>query len=225
MSASGNLPKTEDPKIPFGIQDSITLANFIFTELDSIIGDYIIDLLKNDWPFVEKKVSRLSANIFKPKNFIDSIAVEYVEKKISWADAHLKSAIVYLRRDDIDNHLKHMKTLIYQYPNLKDYSSALKYFYERNNINPEDFTAKRIGIIALNNKNYDDAITYLNRSIQTNPEDAQVLNSLAQAYVNKKDFKKAKDAIAKCLAVDPHFPGGRNLEQQTLDSIRVYSRD
>ena len=214
MEKSGNLPKAEEPKIPFVIQDSLTVANFMFTDLDSTIGNGIITLLKNDWPFTEKGNSQSTKNLFKPKNFIDSIAVEYIEKKISWADAHTNAAITYLKRDDMNNHLKHMDILIYQYPVLKDYNTALKYLYEKNKIDPRDFTEKRIGAIALYNKKYDDAIYYLSKSLQTDSGDTQVLYNLAAAYFQKNDFKAALNKINKSLNIDPNYPGANNLKRQ-----------
>ena len=140
--------------------------------------------------------------------------MEYIEKKISWADAHTNAAITYLKRDDMNNHLKHMDILIYQYPVLKDYNTALKYLYEKNKIDPRDFTEKRIGAIALYNKKYDDAIYYLSKTLQTDSGDTQVLYNLAAAYFQKNDFKAALNKINKCLNIDPNYPGANNLKRQ-----------
>ena len=52
MEQSNQLPKSEKANLSDNVQDSITCANFHFTELDSIIGDFRIKILKNDWPFV-----------------------------------------------------------------------------------------------------------------------------------------------------------------------------
>ena len=48
MVKSGFLPKYEKPEIPFAVQDSITCAGFMFTQLDSLIGNDVIKMLKSD---------------------------------------------------------------------------------------------------------------------------------------------------------------------------------
>jgi tetratricopeptide (TPR) repeat protein len=221
MAESRNLPKTEDPKVEFNKQDSITCSEFVFSDLDSIIGNNIITLLKNDWPFTIKRKTQLTRSLFKINNFLDSIALEYIEGKISWADAHLNAAIGYLRRDDIKAHIRQMDILIYQYPALKDYNSALKYFYENKKINPGDFTLRRVGLIEVLNKNFDKGIDHLNKIYQSNPNDTEVLYNLAIAYLNKKDFQNALNKINETLHINSDYPGAGNLKRQLVDSLRV----
>jgi len=55
MEQSNYLPGSEPANLFDDEQDSITVANFNFTKLDSIISDFRIKLLKNDWPFVNKE--------------------------------------------------------------------------------------------------------------------------------------------------------------------------
>lgn len=218
MEKSGYLPKTEKSVIPFDEQDSLTKANFMFSNLDSVIGNNTITLLKNDWPFTERKANRLTANLFGPQNFIDSIALEFIENKFTWADAHIKAAMAYLRKDDIAEHLKQMNILIYQYPVLRDYNTTLKYLYEKNKIDPNDFTERRIGMIALYNHQYDDAIHFLTISLQSNSKDIQVLYNLAVAYYEQKNFKEALITLKKCLKINADYPEASNLKQQLIQN-------
>jgi tetratricopeptide (TPR) repeat protein len=220
MQENGNIPGTEDAAVAFNLQDSVTRVDYMFTDLDSVIGNYSIILLKNAWPFVKRRDSQISKNIFIQSNFIDSIALEVIEKKISWSDAHLNASIQYLKRDDIKNHIKHMNILVYQYPFLKDYNTALRYFYERNKLNPGDFTLKKMGIISLYNKNYDDAIRYLTQSNQSDSSDIQVLYNLALAYKGKQDFKSALVTINKCLNIDPDHAEAIRLKNQLKNMMQ-----
>ncbi len=57
MAKEGYLPKTENAEVPFDEQDSLTRADFVFTRLDSSIGNDNITLLKNNWPYVKKSKS------------------------------------------------------------------------------------------------------------------------------------------------------------------------
>jgi tetratricopeptide (TPR) repeat protein len=226
MERLGYLPKTENAKIQFGEQDSLTCANFVFTKLDSVIGNYGIALLKNNWPY--QKESRLMSNfqqkdfidLLHPKNFIDSIALYKTEGKLSWTGAHLLAAKTYLRRDDIKKYLEYINALLYQYPILKDYNSLITYFYYRNELDLSDYNAKRVGIIQLHREKFDDAIKYLREAYNSNPKDPLVLYNLSLAYSKKKDLKTAQTIINKCLNVNPNYPGANNLKRQISNLLK-----
>ena len=238
MEQSGYLPKNEKPQIPFSAQDSLTRIDFTFSDLDSTIGNCRILLLQNDWPFIEKWQKKPTKVLFNPKNFLDSIAADFMINKISWADAHLNTALTYLKRNDIGGYLKHMDILIYQYPivveyydqvsltllQMQLYDTALKYLSARYNIEPNDYSAKWLGNIALYKGNIDEAINYLNKSYELNSKDAQVLYNLSGAYSQKKAYEAALNTINKCLSIDPNYPQANNLKQQLTQAVINQSR-
>jgi lysophospholipase L1-like esterase len=226
MEKEGYLPKTENSKIPFGEQDSLTRANFMFTKLDSIIGNDGITILKNNWPYV-KKSKLMSAfqekdfvNLLQPKDFIDSLAMYKIESKVSWADAHLMGATYYLRKDDIKEYLYYMNVMIYQYPSLRDLDGALRYFYEKKELDLADYTPTRKGLMALYIGKFDNAIKYLTEANSSDPKNPTVLYNLSLAYSKKKDFKRALAIINKCLVVKPHYLEAVNLKQQILNKLK-----
>lgn len=226
MEKMGYLPKTGDTKIACSEPDSLTCANFMFTKLDSVIGNYSITLLKNNWPY---KINNRAMSNFKqedfisllhPKDLIDSIALYKIEGKVSWTGAHLLAASTYLKRDDISKYFEHINVLLYQYSILKDYNSLITYFYYRNELDLSDYTAKRVGIIQLYREKFDDAIKYLNEAYNSNPKDPQVLYNLSLAFSKKKDLKTAQTIINKCLNVNPNYPGANNLKRQISDRLK-----
>ncbi|NWF88826.1 MAG: tetratricopeptide repeat protein [Ignavibacteriaceae bacterium] len=235
MSQNGFLPKNEKPKISFSEQDRITRQNFVFSDLDSTIGNCRILLLANDWPFIDKSQRKPTELLFTPKNFLDSIAFRFMMNKITWADAHVAAANRYLALNNITGFLKHMDILIYQYPIVVEYydqvslalmerelfDPALKYLQARYKIEPNDYSTKWLGNIALYKGDYDNAISFLSKSLDLNSNDAQVLYNLAGAYAQKKIYNMALNTINKCLAVDPNYPQANNLKQQL---IRVVNR-
>jgi tetratricopeptide (TPR) repeat protein len=226
MEKEGYLPKKENAQIPFNEQDSLTCANFMFTKLDSIIGNYGVTILKENWPY--KKKSKMMSefqqkdfvNLLHPKDFIDSLAMFKIESKVSWADAHFIGATYYLRRDDIKEYLKYMNVLIYQYPSLLDLDGALRYYYEKKELDLADYTPKRNGLMALYIGKFDNAIKYLSEAFRSNPKDPLILYSLSLAYSKKRDFKTAFSFIDKCLIADPNYPEANNLKKQILDQIK-----
>ncbi len=229
MEKNGDLPKKEKAKIPFSEQDSLTRANFMFTKLDSIIGNDGITILKDNWPYKKsKEMSKFQQkdfdNLLQPKDFIDSLAMFKIEDKVSWADAHLIGATYYLRRDDIKEYLKYMNVLIYQYPGLKDLDGALRYFYEKNELNLADYTPKRDGLMALYIGNFDNAIKYLTEANKSDPKDSSVLYNLSLAYSKKKDFKTALELVNKCLIIDPKYPEANDLKRKILNQVKASTK-
>ncbi len=226
MEKEGYLPKTENAKIPFSEQDSTTRANFMFTKLDSIIGNDGITILKDNWPY-KKKSKEMSkfqekdfVNLLRPKDFIDSLAMYKIESKVSWADAHFIGATYYLRRDDIKEYLNYMNVLIYQYPALKDLDGALRYYYEKKELNLADYTPKRNGLMALYIGKFDNAINYLTKAYKSNPQDPLVLYNLSLAYSKKKNLDLALELINKCLVIKPDYPEASSLKQQLLNRAK-----
>jgi tetratricopeptide (TPR) repeat protein len=224
MEKEGFLPKTENSKIPFGEQDSLTRAHFAFTKLDSIIGNDDITLLKNNWPYVKqsKAMSEFQekdfVDLLQPKDLTDSIAMYKIEGRISWTDAHLLAAATNLKRDNIKDYLKHVNVLLYQYPALKDFNTLLTYFYHKQKIDLSDYTPKRVGIIQLNMGKYDDAIKYLTEAYKSTPHDPTVLYNLSLAYSKRNDFKPALAIINECLSADSNYPGAKELKRQILNN-------
>jgi len=226
IEKKGYLPKTEKAKIPFNEQDSLTLANFVFTKLDSVMGNDYVRLLKIDWPYVKQRVAISEFqpsdfhNLFQPNDFIDSVAMIRIQNKVSWIEAHLIAATYYLRRDDVKEYLKYINVLIYQYPNLRDIDFTLKYFYEQKKINLADYTPKRNGLMALYIGNFDNAIKHLSEAYKSNPKDPLVLYNLSLAFSKKKDFNSALTMINECLIINKKYPEAFDLKQQILKQLK-----
>jgi lysophospholipase L1-like esterase len=225
------LPKNQKAILPFSVQDSLTRVNFVFSDLDSLIGNSRILLLKNDWPFVGKSQKKSRDILFQPKNYLDSLNLQVViNNKLSWANAHLTLAEHYLKKNNISEFLKHMDILIYQYPIVVEYYDrtsliliqkqlydiALKYLDARYKIEPSDYSAKWIGNIALFKGDNEEAINYLIKSAQLNAKDAQVFYNLAGAYVSKKDYTSALNNINRCLSIEPNYAQAVNLKKQLM---------
>ncbi|MCB9247260.1 MAG: tetratricopeptide repeat protein [Ignavibacteriales bacterium] len=217
MEKNGYLPKTENAKIQFDEQDNLTKSNFVFTKLDSVIGNYNITLLKRNWPYV--KNSRVITefqhkdflNMLQPKDLNDSIAVYKIEG-LSWTDSHLLAAKSYLTRDDIKSYMGHINTLLYQYPVLKDFNTLITYFYNQKKLDLADYTPKRIGIIMLYLERYDESIKYLSNALKSNPNNPLIMYNLSYAYSKINNFESAKTYIIKCLEVDQNYPKAKALK-------------
>ena len=235
MLAENYLPISSNISATSLEQDSFVKTNYDFTELDSTIGRYRITILKNDWPFVMNPgSSRDVLKKLKIKTYSDSLAMMVLENKIPWEKAHRNLSSRFLAKGDIDNYLKEMDNIIFQYPFIYDYyemvsnnllerkmfDKALIYLEKYDNLTPTAFAAKWIGIIELSKNNVNKSIKYFEKSIKLNSFDDQVYFNLAGAYSIKKDYQKALSAIDNCLMIDPNYKGAKSLQGQLLRAVQ-----
>lgn len=209
-------------------QDSITVADYRFSKLDSVIADYKIKQLKNDWPFINRQNKLSNEKLLIPKTHIDSLAYQYLVDKKVWLDIQRDAASYYLRTNQIDLFIKQMKVLTHQYPVLYELNNSAAnnllqrgftdeafYFVNRRyKLSPDAFSSKWSGIILLSKGNYTDAINYLEESLEYNSNDEQVLYNLAGAYSQIKEYKKALDIVKKTLLLKPDYEAAINLKSQ-----------
>lgn len=233
MRRTNSLPKGEPIKMTEKEQDSLTLRNFKFSKLDSVVAAYRLILLKNDWPFVDKlNVQNLSV-LIKPNDFIEKKAYELVDDQITWELAQRKTAGWYLSKGDYSAFQNQMEVLISQYPivveyydftanellKVQKYDEAYKFLYMRYKIKPDAYSTKWLGIIDLSKNKADSAIKYLEESLSFDKNDAQVLYNISGAYSYKKEYQKALDAIEKCLRIDTQFPNASQLQSQLQNAV------
>jgi tetratricopeptide (TPR) repeat protein len=225
------LPPNPVKKINDDAEDTLTKRNFIFTKLDSVIAEYRIKLLKNDWPFIDKKNSLPEKMLFKPKDFIDSTALKVVDGIIEWEEAQRNAAAYYLTKKNYASFKNQMNALIYQYPiinsyyefaaneflKLNLYDEAYSFLIRKYKFKPDAFSTKWLGIIDLSKGKNETAIKYLEESLNYDSKDSQVLYNLSGAYSRKGEYNKALDLINKCLEYNPGYNAALSLRNQLLN--------
>lgn len=226
------LPKSAPMIKNNSLQDSLTLNNYSFSELDTVIAVDRIKLLKDDWPYRNSGNKTPLYELIRPQNYLDSLAFDVVVDKLSWEKSHRLLAKRNLEKNDINGFKKEMDIVIAQYPLIVDfykitgnellqrekYDDAYPYFLKQSELKPDAFSTKWVGIINLSQKKTDSAIKYLEMSLKYNAKDPQVLFNLAGAYTYKDKYKEALKTINKCLEINPRFPSAENLKQQ-LESV------
>lgn len=234
MHKMNYLPQGVHTVIPFNKQDSITVAQFPFSDLDSTVADYRIKVLKNDWPFVQPSLNRPYSSYLHPKNYKDSIAYEIVADKMNWIKGHELLANYYLRKNNMPGYISVMNSLISQYPVIVEYydntalelikrrmyDEAYSILLRRYKVKPNEFCTKWLGNINLSKNRIAPAIKYLKESYEFNPDDTQTLYNLAGAYALNKDITDALQMINKCLSLDKNYPGAENLKNQLLTILK-----
>lgn len=228
MKKSAVLPRTVPEKYDDAVLDQMTVKNYGFSRLDSVLAAFRITALKNDWPFVRQADKKPLENIIKLNTYEDTLAFMACFEGAPWEKVHRRAAERYLRNKDIKGFQLIMDILIQKYTAISEYRTYLidnllmfrqydiayaylQKFYKKD---PDAYVFKWLGIISLNNQKFDEAVNFLNESLKMNPGDAQVLYNLSGAYVNKKDYDNAFKAVDQCLRADPSFPGAVQLKNQ-----------
>ena len=225
------LPKNSKEGLPIELQHELTSQKFVFSTFDSVVADYRIRLLKNDWPFIDPKLKKSLWEICIPKNYIDTTAVQFLLGNKSWDYNVENIADESLRRGNLNGFIEHMRVLIYQYPimvELYDKLEATALSYIKSNefgkaadvlnleyeLKPNAFCAKWLGQIELTKGNTLTAINFLEESLSYNSEDEQVMYNLSGAYALLKNYKKSYEVIAKLLAKNPNHAGANKVINQ-----------
>jgi predicted Zn-dependent protease len=191
--------------------------------------------LKSDWPYTkEKKSDEEKLKLLNMRTYSDTLAYLTGKGELSWEAAHLKLAQRQLMDKDIDSFRKEISTVTDEYPfdsypyefaaqllvNAKEFGEANYYLMRLNELKPNAYSTKWLGIIDLLNNKVDSAIGYLSKSINYNSSDAQVYYNLAGAYSIKKDYQTALQMINRCLQIEPNYSMAKNLQQQLINATR-----
>lgn len=229
MSEEKYLPVTNASVTNLSKQDSLTVANYYFSPLDSLIAEYKIRVLKNDWPYLKNQGNKKSTDeLLQPVNPIDSLAYKFVIDDEPWIEVQQQAANYYLRKGDVESYSNQMDILIYQYSVLPKFyekavnelisrnenTAALKFALKKYSYSPDAFSTKWIGIISLSKGNLDEAKKFLHESLGFNAADEQVLYNLAGVYVQEKDYKTALTYSNKAVQINPNYQAAVNLKAQ-----------
>jgi len=225
------LPDSKPKDFNNEIQDSIAVSNLNFSKLDSVLTNFKIRLIKNNWPFVKNKIYYPS--YIQLNDRIDSLAILIIENKINWINAHLSASKWYYDHGNIDQFLNEMDALIYRYPHvieyphyvsekllaLQKYDQMYGYLLKSHSIHPSAYSTKWLGIINLYNGDLQTARKFLNESLKFNKKDSRVLYNLALSYFNYNK-NSALEYTDKALEVDPNYKKAIDLRGLLIKSMK-----
>jgi len=225
------LPDTAPKYFDDKTQDILTVSNFKFSKLDSVISNFKIRLIKKNWPFEKNRI--YYPDYIKLNNRIDSLAIQFIKSEITWIDAHLLAGKWHYDHGNIDQFLKEMDALIYRYPYVIEYPDYVSekllamqkydhmygYLLKSYSINPGAFSTKWLGTIELFNGNIQAARKFLNESLKFNNRDSQILYNLALTYYNMNKTI-ALEFVDKAIAVEPDYKKAVELREKIVSSLK-----
>jgi len=222
------VPRKDRRSLPSSVADSMVVANFDFTKFDSTLAAYRIIILKTDWPYVDRAyTSEETIALFNMRTYEDSLAVQVIDDKLSWEEAHRRIADYDLKNGNVKGYIDHYNTVIDQFPIIyeyyqmaaekllyyKYYDAAFDFLTRQYKIRPDFFSTKWLGIIELNKGATIKAIEYLTRAVNFKGNDPQTWYNLAGAYLNDRQYEQGLTAINKCLALDGSFRGADQIKR------------
>ncbi|MBN1300029.1 MAG: tetratricopeptide repeat protein, partial [Melioribacteraceae bacterium] len=230
MKQNNFLPDPVEPNITERDADSLLLAGLPYTKLDSTLSHFRITKLLKSYPFVSREESQRRKITYRLNNYIDTLALQVLSNKILWRVAHQRAADWYYSKKDYDNFMNEINAIINYQPyteityatatgkliNAKRYDDALYYLKQLHKLHPNDYTYKWLGSIALQKNNYEEAIKYLNKSLEYNPKDSQTWYNLSGSYYNSGQLEKAIYAVKQCLNIDGNNVTAKNFYNSLL---------
>jgi tetratricopeptide (TPR) repeat protein len=228
MEKTRLLPKTKPLGLTNSRQDSTTIADFAFCRLDSVISDYRIKNLKNDWPYIGAMDQVPLYRLFAQKDYIDSLACNVVMTTADWTTAHKDASLWYDARGDTASFIRTMDVLTDQFPYVmlnydfaaclllkaRDYHGAYSFLIKRNQLQPSAFTEKWLGIVDLMEHRAGSAESHLSASLQYDEGDPEVWFNLTGVYISEKDYRRALQSIQTVLRLKPDYPGADAFQMQ-----------
>ncbi len=151
------------------------------TEIDRLGGEYRIEILRNDWPFLpEKRVVSLPP----PSNDIERIAQDWFARRLSWTEAMQQALAVYQRQGAVEEAARVAGSLALAFVQLLD---------------PQIVAAR----LLLANDEPARALPFLRRAASLEPRNIDAGLLLAQAQYQSGDAAGSARTLESLIAVAP----------------------
>jgi tetratricopeptide (TPR) repeat protein len=200
------------------------------TRFDWTVGRIRVEYLRHRWPFEAAR----TAYEFTPTTEVDSIAQQYVGKKIWWQEARYALAARYIKRRDFEaarmEVLAVAKVIPFSFwPRLRfadcylmegKKEEAMKAYLDCIAIEDNPYARSKLALILIERSDFPEAITQLQSAFQldatTNhklPTDVAASNRylLGYAYAQTQNMKEAKDQLHRALAINPNLLDAKEL--------------
>lgn len=217
MQALNFLPTGNRSSITENKVDSILRVNFPFTRLDSTVAEMKVIQLTGAYPFVPKGTKNYKMLNFKPKDIVDTVAIQLINSEIPWESAHAILSDYYFRKGDYANCIKEIAVIIAERPYYdipyKDLISklvdggkldeAMEFLVPLYKLKPDYFATKWLGQVLLKQNKYKEALNYLQQAVRFKEVDSQTYYNLGGAYFLNKQNDEALAALQKSINLNP----------------------
>jgi tetratricopeptide (TPR) repeat protein len=222
------LPDGKKNQISIKTADSILIANFPFTRLDSTIANMKLIQLTGQYPFTQKGTPNYLIRNYVYRDIVDTISVDVVNNDITWESAHAKLSDYYLKKGEYEKCIKEMQTVIAErsyydipYKNIivkmvekNQLNEGLKFLKKLHQVKPDYFSYKWLGQVYLKLNNSKEAIKYLLPASTYKEVDYQTWYNLSGSYYLEGKIDSAFIYIQKSLYANPQNKMAINFYNQ-----------
>jgi lysophospholipase L1-like esterase len=222
------LPAGKKLEISKEKADSILIANFPFTKLDSTLAEFSIIMLTGAYPFVPQGTPNYKMLNYKMSDIVDSLAAAIKNRDIMWENGHAKLAEHYFNKGDYSGFMREMDAIIAERPffdvpyenvivRLIDnelLEESIPYLVKLHSFKPSHFTNKWLGQVYLKLNDAVKSLPYLIEAAKYPEADYRVFYNLAGAYYLTGSLDLALSSIERSLQLNPRNPLAQNLYQQ-----------
>jgi len=214
-------------------RDSVYYNRLGVTTIDSLIADYRIRVLMAGWPFRgSSRVQEVIAR-FVPQTVEEKLALEVWRNNLSWYDAHVQLARLYLQQQDwpaaevehealakerpYDINLQNRLAEIYiQQNKLDDAQWALRRSLQAGG---NLFALRMLGSLLVNEKKLPQGIALLERAVEMDATDRQALYNLSGAYALTGRWQEAEEKLLALLRHHADYQPARALLAQVRQQL------
>jgi tetratricopeptide (TPR) repeat protein len=222
------LPAGKRSEISREKADSILIANFPFTKLDSTLAEFSIIMLTGAYPFVPQGTPNYKMLNYKMSDIVDSLAAAIKNRDIMWENGHAKLAEHYFNKGDYGGFMREMDAIIAERPffdvpyenvivRLIDnelLEESIPYLLKLHSLKPSHFTNKWLGQVYLKLNDAVKSLPYLIAAAKYPEADYRVFYNLAGAYYLTGSLDLALSSIERSLQLNPRNPLAQNLYTQ-----------
>lgn len=222
--------------------DDVAKANSFMTSFDFEVSFIRLDHLLHHWPFAEPESTR-----YVPQSEEGKLALEYMQGKITWEDAHYQLAESYKKQgrfiDAAREYLAIGKVMWNDYHPvmlagdinmlMNDYENAEYNYMRAIQRSKNQYTLIRIGALNLALARPDSAIYYFRAALEFDRQAQskfekqariEVRYQLAAAYAANGELSRARDEILLLLADAPNFTPAQVMLDTLNKRIKGLSR-
>jgi tetratricopeptide (TPR) repeat protein len=195
--------------------DSVLWQQRAVTPLDLEVAKIRIGMLTSRWPFLPERVQ---GNFqYQARDEIQQLAKELWEKNLTWEQAHVKAAEFYAQQGDLHSAAKEYEALILETPyNVSPYlraglvyvamgemAAAKQRFTASLAISETTEAHKSLGALLLQEKNVNAALPHLERGLQAQPNDPELLYNLTGGYLMAGKAEQAEATLRQLERLRP----------------------
>lgn len=202
-------------------------TEILFTEVDSLVGQYRVRQLMNSWPFQPYGTVGEEIEV-EPQSEQERIAFTLYKGEMGWYEAMASLRTHYEGEGNYHEALRASLAVIQEFPFVAEpylatgqillrqgrVNEALNYIEAGNEREETAIGLAMKGSVLLNQKKHYNAIEFLERSLEMDGNNQQALFALSGAYMMAGRTANAVEALDRLLVLNPNHREGTLLKQQ-----------